>query len=131
MKRCVILIICLLIFLSAYATLPVAACDEENEPTIVYNDDGTVTIIGAESWEEASSALRKDISDRKEESDSEYREAIAKLKKSREASEETEPVATYETATAIVRDNEVFIILCIIAGLLFLNLIVNIRNRIN
>ena len=32
---------------------------------------------------------------------------------------------------AIVIDNEVFIILCIIAGLLFLNLIVNIRNRIN
>lgn len=130
MKRYVFLLMCALLVLST-SVISTTASSEENEPTVVYNDDGTVTIIGAESWEEASSALRKDISDRKEESDSEYREAIAKLKKSREASEETEPVATYETATAIVRDNEVFIILCIIAGILFLNLIVNIRNRIN
>lgn len=98
---------CALLVLST-SVISTTASSEENEPTVVYNDDGTVTIIGAEKWEEASSALRKDISERKSK---EY-------KLPEEASED-----------ASERDSGVFVILCIITAILLLNLIVNIRNR--
>ena len=97
---------CALLVLST-SVISTTASSEENEPTVIYNDDGTVTIIGAENWEEASSALRKDVSERKS--------------KEYQLPEEAED--------APKRDSSVFVILCIITAILLLNLIVNIHNR--
>ena len=76
MKRYVALVMCTLIFLFASAILSVADSGEGNESTVVYNDDGSVTVIGAESWAEASALVQQDISEKRAKAKQEYEEAV-------------------------------------------------------
>lgn len=87
MKRYVALVMCRLIFLFATSIRPAASSDEEKEPTVVYNDDGSVTVIGAESEAEASALVREDMNAKKAEAKQAFEEAVMK----RSASGDVDP----------------------------------------
>ena len=81
MKRCVILIMCSLLFLFATSIWPAAASDEGNEPTVACSNDGSKTVIGAESWAEASALVKEDMDAKKVEAKQAY-EGVTKKRSS-------------------------------------------------